>query len=378
MPKGRCTNFDEPCPKHVNEEIIDVPDGADFVCPECGRELMAVASDGGLKLGKVPPVAKIAVLVLLVGLLGFGAFSWLDFGDSGASASAAENTASESTAPADAPPAAFVEGEIEDRLPEGYVLTDQPMLDSASENDLVYRYRVALRTEQGGYAVPITDLELPASAPEPLRDHSEHLIVGERLPPGKAYDTDAAQLAYDPGQELEGIWQVQFERSGEEWRVADAAFELSDGPGASGSPDTAFLTRAELESFETEREAALAEYEARWEAAEQDIENFRGEAFRGVPPACTKDLGPLVEEVVRLTSECPEISNEAERNDCFVRRDRLNSEVGECETQNRLHKEGRARAKRAVADYRKKRMEAFRQELARQAEAHTTALTSAR
>lgn len=47
MRYGRCTNFDGPCPKYESGDLIEVPDGADFVCPECEYDLMEVASEGG-------------------------------------------------------------------------------------------------------------------------------------------------------------------------------------------------------------------------------------------------------------------------------------------------------------------------------------------
>jgi len=86
MPKGRCTNFDEPCSKHVDEEIIEVPKGADFVCPECGRELIAVSGGGSLSErfvaaasdGKTLAASTIAIVLLGIGgwmLTGFGSES---------------------------------------------------------------------------------------------------------------------------------------------------------------------------------------------------------------------------------------------------------------------------------------------------------------
>jgi len=77
MPKGRCTNFDKPCPKHVDEEIIEVPKGADFVCPECGRELMAVSGGASMSERIVAAasdgktLAGGAVIIVLIGIGGW-------------------------------------------------------------------------------------------------------------------------------------------------------------------------------------------------------------------------------------------------------------------------------------------------------------------
>lgn len=75
MPKGRCTNFDKPCPKHVDEEVIEVPQGADFVCPECGRELMALSGGESLSErivaaasdGKTLAAGAVAIVLLGIG-----------------------------------------------------------------------------------------------------------------------------------------------------------------------------------------------------------------------------------------------------------------------------------------------------------------------
>ena len=78
MALGKCTNFDE-CDKAINREEITVPDGADFVCPDCGGELMPV------KGAKKPPIPLIAGIVLAVAVVG-GGLGWVAMGtdDSGA------------------------------------------------------------------------------------------------------------------------------------------------------------------------------------------------------------------------------------------------------------------------------------------------------
>lgn len=84
MPKGRCTNFDEPCPKHVNEEVIEVPEGADFVCPECGRELMATSGGSSMSERVVAAVSDgktLAASAVVLVLLGIG--GWLLTGSGG-------------------------------------------------------------------------------------------------------------------------------------------------------------------------------------------------------------------------------------------------------------------------------------------------------
>jgi phosphate transport system substrate-binding protein len=43
--KGKCTNFGN-CMNADSRKLIDVPDGADFVCPECARPLNPVEEYG--------------------------------------------------------------------------------------------------------------------------------------------------------------------------------------------------------------------------------------------------------------------------------------------------------------------------------------------
>lgn len=68
--QGRCTNFGN-CEVANQQKIVPVPQGADFVCPECGRELteIRVAAVGG---NNTPVFAGLGtVLLLLIAFLGF-------------------------------------------------------------------------------------------------------------------------------------------------------------------------------------------------------------------------------------------------------------------------------------------------------------------
>lgn len=62
--KGKCTNFGN-CTNADSGKVIDVPDGADFVCPECGRQLNAVEERQSSSMG--PVVVLIFVVLLLAG-----------------------------------------------------------------------------------------------------------------------------------------------------------------------------------------------------------------------------------------------------------------------------------------------------------------------
>src|SRR5262245_6380318 len=63
---GRCTNFGN-CTKPQSQEAISVPDGADFVCPECGSALreFSQSTSNRTALG----AAAVAAVLVVAGLL---------------------------------------------------------------------------------------------------------------------------------------------------------------------------------------------------------------------------------------------------------------------------------------------------------------------
>jgi phosphate transport system substrate-binding protein len=63
--QGRCTNFGN-CGAADRKQIVEIADGADFVCSECGRQL----TDMGRKGGNGSPVGIIVGVALLLLLLG--------------------------------------------------------------------------------------------------------------------------------------------------------------------------------------------------------------------------------------------------------------------------------------------------------------------
>lgn len=66
--QGRCTNFGN-CDVANQQKIVPVPQGADFVCPECGRELTEI---GIVKGGSNKPLIAGALLLLLLLAAVFG------------------------------------------------------------------------------------------------------------------------------------------------------------------------------------------------------------------------------------------------------------------------------------------------------------------
>jgi predicted RNA-binding Zn-ribbon protein involved in translation (DUF1610 family) len=88
--QGKCTNFGN-CEVANQQKIVPVPQGADFVCPECGRELteirVAVAGNKNALFGGI-----ILVVLLLAAFIGLKACSgkhtsgFTGFGSSGKAA----------------------------------------------------------------------------------------------------------------------------------------------------------------------------------------------------------------------------------------------------------------------------------------------------
>src|SRR5271156_6450376 len=70
--QGRCIDFGS-CTLADKKEVIQIPDGTEFVCPECGRGLQEIRAESkGGGLGKI--LAGVALLLLLVG---FGLYKLL-------------------------------------------------------------------------------------------------------------------------------------------------------------------------------------------------------------------------------------------------------------------------------------------------------------
>ncbi len=71
--KGKCTNFGN-CPVADSKQIVQIPDGADMVCTECGHQLSEIAQEK--KLPIKPIIGAVAGLVVIAILL------WLWLGSS--------------------------------------------------------------------------------------------------------------------------------------------------------------------------------------------------------------------------------------------------------------------------------------------------------
>src|SRR6516162_7428465 len=71
---GKCTNFGL-CAKADTREAQSVPDGADFVCQECKRQLTPIGGKAPAGDRSAVPMVILAVVVLLVGGLTYFYFS---------------------------------------------------------------------------------------------------------------------------------------------------------------------------------------------------------------------------------------------------------------------------------------------------------------
>lgn len=78
---GRCTNFGN-CAVADSRQVIQVPDGADLVCPECDRQLSEVAPEKKL------PIKPIVITIVGLAVLAIPLWLWLRSGsDSGGGSS---------------------------------------------------------------------------------------------------------------------------------------------------------------------------------------------------------------------------------------------------------------------------------------------------
>jgi NitT/TauT family transport system substrate-binding protein len=68
--KGKCTNFGN-CPVADSKQIVQIPEGADIICPDCGRQLSEIAPERNLPLKSI-----IGVLAGLA-IIGIGLWLWL-------------------------------------------------------------------------------------------------------------------------------------------------------------------------------------------------------------------------------------------------------------------------------------------------------------
>ena len=96
---GRCTNFGN-CTIADSGKPVDIPDGSDFVCPECKRQLTRVEE----KRSQSPA----PILVVLLALLLIGGSAWYWFSHRQAGTAGTPGT----TGSATVPPTATVAGEV--------------------------------------------------------------------------------------------------------------------------------------------------------------------------------------------------------------------------------------------------------------------------
>src|SRR5271165_3692897 len=68
--KGKCTNFGN-CMNADRGEVVAAPDGQEFVCPQCGRQLNPVEEK------KAPSSTPIAILLIVLLLIGAGSWYFL-------------------------------------------------------------------------------------------------------------------------------------------------------------------------------------------------------------------------------------------------------------------------------------------------------------
>ncbi|MEM8557405.1 MAG: hypothetical protein AAGG50_06230 [Bacteroidota bacterium] len=261
------------------------------------------------------------------------------------------------------PPNIFEEVLLEDARARGYDL-DTSTVRTVGTCDSVCRYEGEVIVDGRGLQVPTQPYEPPADWDTEARDMAaDLLVVAEGLPPGTAYDFEAASPT-EP-QRVSATWTVAWapgaDALGETERVE---FQLRPAqPGAFVQGGTSSLMTAEgvaeAEAFQREAERV---FEEAWETMLMQVERRTQDLRANAPAGCAKNTGALINEITRLTTNvCPSLSGR-EYDDCRVDIQRLNSELGDCQTRNQAREEALSNVRQSTAVYRQEQMDALRTE----------------
>jgi hypothetical protein len=146
------------------------------------------------------------------------------------------------------------------------------------------------------------------------------------------------------------------------WRLAHARPVRLDA-GADGEGE--LLTAGEVDAARARRDATLAAFAERCREVEREAEAYRAAVVAGVPPGCPTEVGPLLHEVVRLSTECLRLADPGAREECFARRETLNRKLGDCQEQDEAHERALAAAERQAAEFRRQHVASLAAELQR-------------
>jgi hypothetical protein len=265
---------------------------------------------------------------------------------------------------APAPPADAVGRELARYLPAGYSVAATPAL-VRSDGGGAYAYRVILRAADGGavYRVPLAALRLPPDAPELLRELAGRLRVEPGLPPGMEYDLDARQLVVPTGGTVQAEWRAAWTPTAGGWRLAYADSVRVDPSAAEDGGR--LLNAAGIDAARARRDAALAELAERCHELDRVVEAYRAEVMANVPEGCPAAVAPLLREVVRLSTECPRMTETGTREECYARRETLNRKIGDCEERDQERERALAAAEHQANEFRRRRVASLAAELDR-------------
>lgn len=334
MKRGRCANYDGfetggPCPAYTDKTVFDLPDAADFVCPECGEELIPAPPQRRIPWGWIAAaVAGLAVIALGVTTLPALIRSTQDIqgGDSttvvppkpppvptagwalpdpsvGAPCRLLGARCPDSPS-GEMPPPGLADS-LAQVLPEGARLDPTSVRWTPLPDGTWSAQAVGIGTT-AAIVVPVVDLVV-SRGPSVLRGEAGRLRVHDRpaLGPGRTIDRDALREDQQPVRTTV-TWSGRASLDGDTWRILPDGRprpEPTAAPGPAGRDSLRLGSRAEADSLVAEREAAIDRFVARSRSVQADIDRYRRRVLAAVPTTPGRSGGCPQQEMSRYVAE---------------------------------------------------------------------------
>jgi predicted RNA-binding Zn-ribbon protein involved in translation (DUF1610 family) len=289
--KGKCPNAGE-CSN--GGTYVDVPEGASFVCPECGSDLLPERAKRLISRQQRVLLLGIAGCIACLGLAGLG-IHWAVNRSSG-TGTASHATGSSATISSEPPPPperkptlAEAEAALRRELPQDITLVTLAPNQEKKNPDGTWAetYAATVVSETAHYWVPVADLEaadltkrldeIPSPERAWARRHLKDLVLTQDQAPGRHYlfDRKKPLAAVDPGTAFPFVWQVvATEQPGGAWQFIPTA----PLPFAQPPPDEAAQASRVVLRTEPELQQAQVFSEERWKRFVDRLKHIEREA----------------------------------------------------------------------------------------------------